>query len=116
MKTLLKASCSNNMGLAIFENYSQTKEGTNYAPFIVHTLVPKCFDLVNQWMKENNYTDIQPNKDYWEIFGKKDEFEITITISNEEQGSLVNISVFGKTGKTRKKLKEIIKSLIEFIQ
>lgn len=104
------------MGLAIFENYSQTTEGTNYAPFIVHTPVSKCFEILTKWVKENGYEQVEENKDYWEIFGVKDEFEITIRVDKEEQGSLVNISVFGKTGKTRKRLKEIISQIIDYIK
>ena len=104
------------MGLAIFEKYSQTKEGTDYAPFIVGAPIAMCFDLISKWVKENKYEEVEENKDYWEIFGKKDEFEVTIIINQEEHGSLVNISVYGKTGKTRKKLKEIISSLISYIQ
>lgn len=104
------------MGLAIFEKYSQTKEGTNYAPFIVSAPLIKCLDLTLKWVKENNYQEIEANKDYWEIFCTKDEFEITITLSQEDQGCLFNISVFGKTGKTRKKLREIISQLISYLQ
>ena len=104
------------MGLALFEKYSQTKEGTDYAPFIVNAPLLRCFEVISKWVKENDYKDIEENKDYWEIYGVKDEFEITITVSQEEKGSLVNISVYGKTGKTRKKLKEIISQLISYIQ
>lgn len=102
------------MGLAIFENYSHTKEGTNYAPFIVHTSQVSCFDLVVKWVKENAFEAVEVNRDYFEVFGKKDNFEVTIEVTSEEQGALVNISVFGQKGKTRKKLKEIISMLISY--
>ena len=93
-----------------------TKEGTDYAPFIIGAPILKCFDLILKWVKEKDYQEIEENKDYWEIFGKIEDFEVTFTISQEEQGSLVNISVYGKTGKTRKKLKEIISQLVTYMQ
>lgn len=104
------------MGLAIFEKYSQTKEGTGCSPFLIGASTIRCFDLISQWVKESGFVDIEENKDFWEIYGVKDGFEITITISQEDQNSLINISVFGKMGKTRKKLKEIISQLINYLQ
>ena len=74
------------MGLAIFEKYSQTKEGTDYAPFIVGAPIAMCFDLVSKWVKENKYEEVEENKDYWEIFGKKDEKYNKKGDGNSEKG------------------------------
>ena len=104
------------MGLAIFENYSETKEGTNHAPFIVSMSQMQCFDYIKKWISQNNFSDIKPNKDYFEFFFKDQEFEITITINNEQENSLVNASVYGPTGKTRKKLREILDSLVKYFK
>lgn len=104
------------MGLAIFENYSQSKEGTDHSPFIVHTTQVNCLDVISKWVKESGFTNIEINRDYFEIYGEKDGFEMTIIITSEEQGALVNMSVLGKTGKTRKKLKEYLSQLIAFIK
>ncbi len=103
-----------NMGLAIFEDYSQSTEGTNYAPFIVEMSHNQCFDRVLYFLKENNYQEIDAHYEYNEIYAKDGDFEITFTISKEDQHSLVNASVYGPKGKTRKKLKEILKNLISY--
>ena len=102
------------MGLAIFENYSVTKEGTNHAPFIVSMSQMQCFDHIKRWISTQSFTNVKPSSDYFEFFFADGEFEITITINNEQDNSLVNVFVYGPTGKTRKKLKEILNKLIEY--
>ena len=100
------------MGLAIFERYSQSKEGTNYAPLLISASQMRTFDIISQWVKKNNYQESQINKDYFEIFFKDQEFEITIIITTEGDDSLVNATVLGPMGKTRKKLKGLLQDLI----
>ena len=104
------------MGLAIFENYSITKEGTNHAPFIVSMSQMQCFDHIKKWISSQNFIEVKPNSDYFEFFFVDAEFEITITISNEQDNSLVNVFVYGPTGKTRKKLKETLNNLINYFR
>lgn len=101
------------MGLAIFEDYSQSKEGTNYAPFIVNISQVLCYDKILKWVKDNNFNKIIPYKDFFEIFYEDDGFEITISIENHKDNALVNVSVFGKRGKTRKKLISVLNELVK---
>ena len=102
------------MGLAIFEDYSQSTEGTNYAPFLVSISQYQCYEKLLKWVKENSFIDIEPNSDYGEIFAKQGEFEITFIVTSEEDKALVNVSVYGPRGKTRKKLKEILNALVKY--
>ena len=104
------------MGLAIFENYSQTKEGTNYSPLIVHTSQVHCFDLMCKWINNNSFSNVEINKDFFEIYAEADGFEITISVGEEEHNALLNVSVYGKTGKTRKKLKEYLSKITDYLK
>ena len=103
------------MSLAIFETYSQTEEGKKHAPFIVDISQVRCFDKILSWLKKENAQDLLAN-DYFEVFYKQDGFEITITVSDYEGQGLVNISVFGKRGKTRKKLLSLLKDLMDLFK
>ena len=100
------------MSLAIFENYSQTIEGKKYAPFIVDVSQVRCFDRILKWLKNQNTQDLLTN-DYYEVFYKQDDFEITVTVSYFEGKGLVNASVFGPRGKTRKKLLLLLSDLMK---
>lgn len=100
------------MSLAIFENYSQTIEGKKYAPFIVDVSQVRCFDRILKWLKNQNTQDLLTN-DYYEVFYKQDDFEITITVSDYEGKGLVNASVYGPRGKTRKKLLSLLNDLMK---
>ena len=102
------------MALAIFEDYSQTIEGTNHAPFIVDISSIQCYDKLLKWVKENHFEDIQPMKDYLEIFAKKEGFEYTFRVDDEKGNALVNASVYGKRGRTRKKLIQLLAELVKY--
>ncbi len=112
MKTQQKVSCLkkiNNMN-----GYSQSKEGTNVSPFIVEISQPRCFSLVKEWLEASNFEEIEPNPDYFEIFAKQNGFEFTFTISEEDHKALVNVSVYGKFGKTNKILRNTLKNMISY--
>ena len=104
------------MGLAIFENYSETIEGTNHAPFIVDIPRAQCFETIKKWVQSKNFEQVDINNIYFEIFYIQEEFEFTILIGNDGENALVNASVFGKTGKTRKKLNQLLKELIDLFK
>ena len=102
------------MGLAIFETYSQSTEGTRYAPFIVTISQYQCFDKLKAWVKENGFEQLQIRQDFHEIFAVKDEFEYTFTVTCVDENSLVNVSVFGQRGKTRKLLIQTLDALVKY--
>ena len=102
------------MGLAIFETYSQSTEGTRYSPFIVTISPYQCFDKLKTWVKENGFENLQIRQDFSEIFAVKEEFEYTFTVTAVEEKALVNVSVFGQRGKTRKRLIETLDALIKY--
>ena len=102
------------MGLGLFETYSQSTEGTRYAPFIVTISQYQCFDKLKKWVNENGFTELQIRQDFSEIFAKKDEFEYTFIVTDVEEKALVNVSVYGQCGKTRKRLIETLDALIKY--
>ena len=102
------------MGLAIFENYSQSTEGTNYAPLLVSASQMRTFDVVCQWVKKVECERLEINKDFFEIFYKQDKYEITISVTSEGDDSLVNASVLGPRGKTRKKLISLLQEIMHY--
>lgn len=102
------------MGLALFETYSQSKEGTRYAPFIVTISQYQCFEKLKSWINRHNFSNLDVRNDFFEIFAVKDEFEYTFTVTSVNENALVNVSVFGKRGKTRRKLIETLDELIKY--
>ena len=48
------------------------------------------------------------------IFAKQNGFEFTFTISEEDHKALVNVSVYGKFGKTNKILRNTLKNMISY--
>jgi hypothetical protein len=99
-----------------FETFSQSKEGTDYAPFLVSAPQGVTFEKIRKWSETKNFKEVKPNKDFFEFFIVDGEFEITIAVTVESNKSLVNMSVYGKRGKTRKKLKEHLSALITYIK
>ena len=102
------------MGLAIFETYSQSTEGTRYAPFIVTISQYQCFDKMKKWVNENGFQELQIRQEFHEIFAIKDKFEYTFTVTSVDENSLVNVSVYGKRGKTRNLLIETLDALVKY--
>lgn len=102
------------MGLAIFETYSQSTEGTRYSPFIVTISQYQCFDKLKSWVRENGFENLQIRQDFSEIFAEKEGFEYTFIVTAVEEKALVNVSVYGKRGKTRKLLIETLDKLIKY--
>ena len=102
------------MGLGLFETYSQSTEGTRYAPFIVTISQHLCFDKLKTWVKENGFTELQIRQDFSEIFAIKENFEYTFIVTSAEEKALVNVSVYGQRGKTRKRLIETLDALIKY--
>ena len=100
------------MGLAIFENYSQSTEGTKYAPLLVSATQMRTFDIVCQWVKGIKTDELEINKDFFEIFYREGEYEITVSITSEGDDSLINASVLGPRGKTRKKLINLLQEIM----
>ncbi len=100
------------MALAIFETYSQSEEGTDHAPLLVSASQMRTFDIVCQSIKKLDVQDLEINKDFFEIFYKEGVFEITISVASEGDNALINASVLGPRGKTRKKLKGLLQDLI----
>lgn len=100
------------MGLAIFENYLQSKEGTKYAPLLVSASQMRTFDIVCQWVKNIKTEQLEINKDFFEIFYKQDKYEITISVTSEGDDSLINASVLGPRGKTRKRLVDLLQEIM----
>ena len=100
------------MGLTIFEKYTQSTEGTKYAPLLVSASQMRTFDIVCQWVKKIECEELDINKDFFEIFYKQDKYEITISITSEGDDSLVNASVLGPRGKSRKKLIDLLQEIM----
>ena len=100
------------MGLAIFDKYSQSKEGTKYAPLLVSASQMRTFDIVCQWAKKLDCEQLEINKDFFEIFYKQDKYEITISVTSEGDDSLISASVLGPMGKSRKKLTDLLQEIM----
>jgi CO dehydrogenase/acetyl-CoA synthase epsilon subunit len=72
----------------------------------------KPYSILGCWIINNEFEASKVDN----IVKLDGEFEITIAVTAESNKSLVNMSVYGKRGKTRKKLKEHLSALINYIK
>lgn len=107
--------------LALFENYSQTSDSprSKVLPIVLKQNRITVFKKIVDYVTQEEYDDILPNKDFYEIYFCDRDFEITISILDEgSHSSIVNISVYGekKRGFTRRKLKQIRSIIISLFE
>lgn len=78
----------------------------------------KLYDQLKKYMEERDYINIYEYENYNELFGTKDQFELTFSIKEVdlEGVCILNLSLFDefKKGSTYKKIKEIIKDVREY--
>ena len=106
---------------AIFEKYSQTSDApkSKVLPISLKQNRKLVFKKILSYVEEEEYDDILPNQDFYEIYFCDKDFEITVTIFDEgAYGSTINISVYLETkrGKSRKKLKEIRQIIVSLFE
>ena len=96
--------------LGLFENYSSTQENKKekLSPLIIKNSPDNILNIINKYLVENSFEEIEKQSNFYEIFAKKGVFEYTFQAIPNGLTSILNIYVFcEKKGKSRKELIKI---------
>lgn len=97
------------MGLALFENYSSTssRRRSKYPSISVNKPCNVVFREISEFIKKENFFNIKCNEEYYDIYGEKNGYELSVQISVDGLKTNIDMSVFGakKRGRTRRFLK-----------
>ena len=105
--------------IRLFENYSSTQENKKekMAPIVIKNSPDNILNRIHQYLTENSFEEVEKQKDFYELFGKKGIFEYTFHVIPNGLTSILNIYVFcEKKGKSRKeliKIRAVLKELFK---
>lgn len=96
--------------LEIFENYSVANPESKIEPPTTKLSPTRMTDVLENYLKENNYYDTVIDTNFFDIYSKKSGFEVSFQLISNGSGTLINVTVYGKNrrGKTRKFLKLLL--------
>ena len=103
----------------LFDNYASTSEPSSkrgkLPPLEISDSPNNVFDSINQYLKENEYTDVVAKEDYFDLFGIKDYFEVSFNVVNNNGKSLLQISVYSdiRKGRVKRRLKQIYSEMLD---
>ena len=107
------------MGFFLFENYSATKEKSRkYPSLIIKKPINRVFEDLTKFVKDQGFDSIKTNEEFYDIYGERYGYEISIQLAVDGFNTLLNMSIYGekKRGRTRKAFKRyysLIKQLFE---
>jgi hypothetical protein len=81
-----------------FTNYASTKElGSkkgNLLPLTVKLTASTVFKEIKKYLNDSGYEEVVAREDYLDLFGVKNDFEISINIVSSEGKSFISISCY----------------------
>lgn len=96
------------MLFGLFENYTSTDQPSakrkKFPALTVNRISNRVYDIVLEKVKEEGFYNITANSEYFDIYGEKAGFELSVQISATGQNSIVEMSIYGehRRGRTRK--------------
>lgn len=96
------------MGFFLFENYSATKENSRkYPPLIIKKPINRVYDELIKFVKKQGFESIKTSEEFYDIYGERYGYEISIQLAVDGFNTLLNMSIYGekKRGRTRKVFK-----------
>ena len=96
------------MLFGLFENYTSTDQPSakrkKFPVLTVNKISNRVFDIVLAKVKEEGFYNITANPEYFDIYGEKAGFELSIQICATGTKTIVEMSVYGehRRGQTRK--------------
>jgi len=106
------------MGFFLFENYSETKEKSRkYRPLIIKKPINVVYDTLVDYIKKEGFEDIKANEEFYDIYGNRYGYEISIQLAVDGFNTVLNMSIYGekKRGRTRKVLKRYYQSIEQLL-
>ena len=101
-----------------FIRYASTKElgskNSKLSPIKVNTTTIVVFKEIHQYLLKNAYEEVSVREDYLDLFGIKNNFEISFNILSSEGKSYVAISVYSE--KRRLSTKKVLNNVYEEIE
>lgn len=103
------------------KQYSSSDSAKNEAlrPIIVNMGIKKAIEVIENYLKENDYEDIKVNNDYYEAFAVKDKFEYTFILVNNVNATVIikvlayTEATFGGAKGAVKKANTLLKELFK---
>lgn len=102
-----------------FDTYASTKEPSakkgRFPPIEINDSPTNVFESIKRYLSENDYHDIVTKIDYYDLFGIKDDFEISFNVINNNGKALLQISVYSeiKKGRVKKRLKNLYSEMLD---
>lgn len=103
----------------LFDTYASTREpGSKKGklPLIdINDSPNNVFASIKRYLQDDEYTAVVIKEDYYDLFGIKDDFEVSFNVINNNGKSLLQISVYSeiKKGRVKKRLKLIYEEMLE---
>ena len=103
----------------LFDTYASTKDpGAKRGilpPLEISDSPTNVFDTIKRYLEDNQYTNIVAKQDYFDLFGVKDDYEISFNVINNNGKSMLQISVYSeiKKGRVKKRLRIIYEEMVE---
>ena len=105
-----------------FDTYASTTDPSSLKgklpPIKVNDSPGNVFDSLMKYLKDEGYENLTCREDYYDLFGIKDEFEVSFVVANSENKSLIQISVYSekKKGRVKRRLRQIYSEIEERFQ
>lgn len=105
-----------------YSNYAFTKDPGSkkgaLPPIRAKASPHLVFTELNNYFKTNNYNEFASREEYYDLFFKIDNFEISLNILPDENKSLICLSVYSekkslKTKKTLYRIYELVEKILE---
>lgn len=97
----------------LFDSYASTKDPSatkgKLLPLMVSDSPGNIFDSIKKYLEENGYSEITGREEFYDLFGVKEQYEVSFNIAPFQNKSVVQISVYSekKKGRVKRRLKQI---------